>query len=79
MNTDLPLRFEYADYSYLPRAAFTAKGEPYTGKTSSSLGIADWMGSFKEGIPDGEFLLVLGDRVSSKVWFENGIMVKQEP
>lgn len=73
-----PSHIKYDEHSYLPRFASTAQGEPFNGRTFSSRGIADWIGGFRNGLPHGEFLLVLGDRQSSYVTFENGVIVNQE-
>lgn len=81
MSTDTPplnaenLELRYPANRYIPEHAALAGGHPYTGRAFGTLEIADWSGPFKDGVPHGCFSVTLGDRVSSKVWFENGVAV----
>lgn len=70
------IRFEYISSSYIPVSAALTDGTPYSGTAGGSIEIADWHGTFVNGKPDGEFTLVLGDRMTSKVRFINGVKVE---
>lgn len=66
------LHFEYESACNVPVFAQLPDGSPYSGKAFGSHGIVDWSGSFVEGKPDGEFSVVLGDRVSLKERYSMG-------
>ena len=68
--------FKYVKNSYIPIFAETNIGQPYSGKASGSFEIADWFGSYRNGYPDGEFRLILGDRQQSTITFNNGVTVR---
>jgi len=72
------LRVTYDDDSYIPKMASLSNGQPYTGHAYGSREIADWQGSFIDGVPDGEFRITLGDRSSGTVYFEMGVPMIDE-
>jgi len=72
------LRVTYDDDSYIPKTASLSDGQPYTGHASGSREIADWRGSFIDGLPDGEFHITLCDRSRGTVYFEMGVPMIDE-
>ena len=70
------MHIEYLEDRYLPTFVSTSSGRPFTGRTYGTNGIADWIGSFIDGLPHGEFTLVLGDHMRDMVWFEHGVIVE---
>jgi hypothetical protein len=65
--------FVYESSSHIPVLATLSDGTPYSGKASSSEGIADWTGNFVDGKPDGEFSVTLGDRMTGRARFNKGV------
>lgn len=75
LRAHFPLSFEYSGNSVIPTFVKDRSGAPYTGRASGSIGVADWAGTFHNGLPHGEFKLVWGDRYSGSVRFENGLQI----
>ena len=75
LRAHFPLSFEYLENRVIPVHAKDRSGAPYTGRASGSVGVADWAGTFRNGLPHGEFKIVWGDRYSGSVRFENGLEI----
>ena len=73
LRAHFPLSFEYSGNSVVPTFVKDRTGAPYTGRASGSISVADWAGTFHNGLPHGEFKIVWGDRYSGSVGFENGL------
>jgi len=69
------LELRYPPNRFIPEHAALPGGKPFTGRAFGTIEIADWSGSFKDGVPHGCFSITLGDRTSSNVWYENGVAV----
>lgn len=68
--------FEYTSDSYVPVAAHQKNGEPYSGKACGSNETAEWYGSYRIGLANGEFLFTLGDGKRGRCQFIKGVKVK---
>ena len=75
LRAHFPLSFKYSGNSVIPTLVKDRSGAPYTGRASGSVGVADWAGTFQNGLPHGEFKIVWGDRHSGSVRFEKGLEV----
>ena len=75
LRAHFPLSFEYLENRVIPALVKDRSGALYTGRASGSIGVADWAGTFHNGLPHGEFKIVWGDRYSGSVQFEKGLEV----
>lgn len=77
MHSPKDVVFVYKNKGRIPSFASYEDGRPYSGKASGTMGIADWWGPYREGLPDGEFNVVLGDRGRFKYEYIRGKYVEK--
>lgn len=68
--------FNYASDSYIPASARGENGLPYTGKACGSNEVAEWYGSFREGLAHGEFQFMLSNGKKGTCEFIKGVKVE---
>lgn len=69
--------FKYSSKGGVPVTASYENGDTFTGQASGTRGIADWYGPYNQGVPDGEFKVVLGDRQSFKYLYVKGQYIEK--